>query len=37
MFLAMQQQGAVPDAMTYSALISACEDDKQHEQALEKV
>ena len=30
----MQQKTLVPDVMTYSALISACEDDKRLEQAL---
>ena len=30
----MKQQGVVPDAITYSALISACEKGKQPERAL---
>ena len=32
---AMQQHGVVPVAITYSALISACEKDKQPELALQ--
>ena len=31
----MVQQSAVPNAITYSALISACEKGKQPERALE--
>ena len=30
----MQQQGVMPNVITYSALISACEKGKQPEQAL---
>ena len=30
----MKQQGVVPDVITYSALISACEKGNQLEQAL---
>ena len=30
----MQQQGVVPDVITYDALISACEKGQQLEQAL---
>ena len=32
MFQAMQQQGIVPNSVTYSFLISACEKGKQPEQ-----
>ena len=31
------QQGVVRDAITYDALISACETDKQPEPALDRV
>ena len=31
----MQQQGVVPEVITYSAMISACEKGKQAERALE--
>jgi pentatricopeptide repeat protein len=31
----MQRQGVLPDVITYSALISACEKGKQPERALE--
>ena len=31
----MKQQGMVPNVITYSALISACEKGKQPERALE--
>ena len=31
----MEQQGIVPDAFTYSALISACEKGKRPEGAME--
>ena len=31
----MQRQGLVPSAITYDALISACEKGKQPERALE--
>ena len=31
----MVEQGVVPNTITYSALISACEKGKQPEQALE--
>ena len=30
----MQRQGAVPDLITYSALVSTCEKGKQPERAL---
>ena len=33
-FKTMMRQGVIPDAITYSALISACEKGKQPEQAL---
>ena len=33
-FREMQQQGIVPNVITYSALISACEKAKQPERAL---
>ena len=33
--MSMVKQGMVPDAITYSALISACEKSKQPERALE--
>ena len=32
MFQAMQQQGGVPNVVTYSSLISACEKGKQPEE-----
>ena len=31
----MQQQGVVPDVITYNALISTCEKGKQPQRALE--
>ena len=31
----MQQQGVVPNVITYSSLVSACEKGKQPERALE--
>jgi pentatricopeptide repeat protein len=34
-FKAMRRQGVVPDVITYSALISACEKGTQPERALE--
>merc|ERR1712224_840893 len=34
-FWAMQQQGMVPDVITYNALISTCEKGKQPEWALQ--
>ena len=34
-FETMQRQSVVPDAITYSALISACAKDKQPGRALE--
>ena len=32
--MAMEEQGVVPDSITYNALISACEKGEQFEKAL---